>query len=68
MDLEAAESIQQGLKKKLINDIDTELRKLKRLYSKGAIPERVLEAEREKAQLKKDRLREGLTIEGDAKD
>lgn len=68
MDLEAAESIQIGMKKKLINDIDVELRKIKRLYNKGAIPERVMEAEREKAQLKKQRIREGLTIEGDVKD
>jgi len=68
MDLEAAESIQAGMRKKMINDIDVELRKLKRQYVKGIVPERVMEEAREKAQIKKDRLREGLTVDGDKKD
>lgn len=51
----------------MIRDIDAEIRKLQRLNAKGAIADRVLESEWEKALVKKERLREGLTVDGDEK-
>ena len=64
-DLDAAESIQESAKQKLIRDIDTELRKLRRLENKGAVSDRTAEKERELANLKKDRLRDGKTVDGE---
>jgi len=63
-DLDAAESIQESAKQKLIRDIDTELRKLRRLENKGAVSDRAAEKERELANVKKERLRENLTVDG----
>lgn len=63
-DLDAAESIQESMKQKMIRDIDVELRKLRRLENKGAVSERTAEKERDLANLKKERLRENLTVDG----
>jgi hypothetical protein len=68
IDLDTAEAIDGSMKKKMLRDIDTELNKLKRLASKGAISQRTLEKERDLAQTKKERLREGLTVDGDEKE
>lgn len=67
IDLETSEQIDNNLRNKMIRDIDAEVRKLQRLNAKGAIADRVLESEFEKAQVKKERLREGLTVDGDEK-
>lgn len=67
IDLDASESIDRTMKEKMIRDIDAEIRKLVRYANKGAIPERTLETARELARIKKDRLREGLTVDGDEK-
>ena len=64
-DLDAAESIQESMKQKMIRDIDTELRKLRRLENKGAVSDRAAEKERDLANVKKDRLRDGKTVDGD---
>lgn len=64
-DFEAAEQIQEGVKNKMIRDIDTELRKLKRLENKGAVAERTVEKQRELANTKKERLRDGKTVDGE---
>jgi ribosomal protein S18 acetylase RimI-like enzyme len=67
IDLETSEAIENSLKQKMIRDIDTEMRRLRRLSGKGAISDQVYEREFDKAQEKKDRLRSGLTVDGDEK-
>lgn len=68
IDLETAEAIEGNMKRKMIRDIDGEIKKLQRLASKGAISDRTLEKERDKAIQKKENLRNGLTVDGDTKD
>lgn len=67
IDLETSEQIDNNMRNKMIRDIDAEIRKLQRLNANGAIADRVLESEWEKALVKKERLREGLTVDGDVK-
>jgi len=67
-DFDTAAQIDQSMKNKMIRDIDTELRKLQRLNNKGALNDRGMEKARELAQTKKERLREGLTVDGDERD
>jgi predicted transcriptional regulator len=68
IDLDTSEKIQASQTKAMIRDLDTEMRKLKRLESKGAITPETSEREREKLRQKKQFLREGLTVEGGEKD
>jgi len=68
VDLETAEAIEGSMKRKMIRDIDGEIKKLQRLASKGAISDRTLEKERDKAIQKKENLRNGLTVDGSEKD
>lgn len=67
IDLDTAERIENSLKQKMIRDIDAEMRSMRRLNAKGAVSDSVLEKAREKANEKKDRLRQGLTVDGDEK-
>lgn len=67
-DFDTAAQIDQSMKNKMIRDIDTELRKLQRLNNKGALNDRGMDKARELAQTKKERLREGLTVDGDERD
>jgi len=64
IDLDLSAAIAKSEKEKLIRDIDTELRRLKRLESKGAISGEAAEKERDRQQEKKRNLKEGLTVEG----
>jgi len=66
--LDTSEKIQASQTKAMIRDLDTEMRKLKRLESKGAITSETSDREREKLRQKKQFLREGLTVEGGEKD
>ena len=68
IDLDTSEKIQASQTKAMIRDLDTEMRKLKRLEGKGAITPETSEREREKLKQKKQFLREGLTVEGEEKD
>ena len=68
IDLDTAEVIDGNMKNKMIRDIDGEMKKLQRYAGKGAISDRTLDKEIEKAQIKRDRLRDGLTVDGDKKD
>jgi hypothetical protein len=68
IDLDMAETIDAHLKSKMIRDINAEIDKLQKLNAKGAISDSALEKEKERAQLKKDRLKEGLTVDGDKRD
>jgi hypothetical protein len=64
IDLDLSAAIAKSEKEKLIRDIDTELRRLKRLESKGAITGEAAQQERDRQQEKKRNLKEGLDVEG----
>ena len=64
IDLELSEQINKSQQEKLIRDLEAEIRQINRLEDKGAITSKNADAQRELQQLKKDRLREGLTVEG----
>jgi hypothetical protein len=68
IDLDAAAQIDAGQRKKMINEIDAEVRKLRRLQAKGAISSSQAEVKMEEARLKKERLRQGLTVDGNERD
>jgi hypothetical protein len=68
LDLEMSERIETSQRQKLLRDIDSEMRRLRRLNSSGALSDKVFERERTKADEKKDRIRQGLTVDGNAKD
>jgi hypothetical protein len=65
IDLELSEQINKAQQEKLIRDLEAEMRQIDRLASKGAITEKTADAQRELQQIKKQRLREGLTVEGE---
>ena len=64
IDLELSEQINKSQQEKLIRDLEAEIRQINRLEDKGAITSKNADAQRELQQLKKDRLKEGLTVEG----
>ena len=68
IDLDTSEQIQASQTKAMIRDLDTQIRKLKRLEGKGAISPETAEKEREKLKQKKQFLKEGLTVEGEEKE
>jgi hypothetical protein len=65
IDLELSEQINKSQQEKLIRDLEAEIRQINRLEDKGAITEKSADAQRELQQIKKQRLREGLTVEGE---
>ena len=65
IDLELSEQINKAQQEKLIRDLEAEIRQINRLEDKGAITSKNADAQRELQQIKKDRLREGLTVEGE---
>jgi hypothetical protein len=65
IDLELSEQINKAQQEKLIRDLEAEMRQIDRLAGKGAITEKSADAQRELQQIKKQRLREGLTVEGE---
>ncbi len=67
IDIDKAEQMEGGQRAKMIRDIDTEIRQLQRLNKLGALSDRALDKERDRAIEKKDRLREGLTVDGEAR-
>jgi len=67
IDLDTSEQIQASQTKAMIRDLDTQIRKLKRLEGKGAISPETAEREKEKLKQKKQFLKEGLTVEGEEK-
>jgi hypothetical protein len=62
IDLDTSEKIQASQTKAMIRDLDTQIRKLKRLEGKGAISPETAEREKEKLRQKKQFLKEGLTV------
>lgn len=65
LNLDTSAAIDKNMQNKLARDIDTELKALKRLESKVAVSERAVDKARELADIKKDRLKDGLTVDGD---
>jgi hypothetical protein len=65
IDLELSEQINKSQQEKLIRDLEAEIRQINRLAGKGAITEKNAEAQIELQQIKKQRLKEGLTVEGE---
>jgi hypothetical protein len=57
IDLDTSEKIQESQTKAMIRDLDTQMRKLKRLEGKGAITPELSEREREKLKQKKQFLK-----------
>lgn len=64
VDLELSAQISQSQQKKLIRDMEAEMRQLDRLESKGAIGEKAADKQRERQQQKIQNVKEGLTVEG----
>jgi hypothetical protein len=67
MDLDKAEQIDASMQRKMAREIEAEMRSLNRLNNLGAISDRTYEKARELADTKKDRLKEGKTVDGDEK-
>ena len=67
IDLDLSRQIREAEKRKLIREIEAEIRSLNRLESKGAISPETAEEARERQREKRQRLREGLTVDGEEK-
>ena len=67
IDVEMGEIYDNAAKNKLIREIDAEMRRLGRLNAKGAVSDAAFDREAEKANVKRDRLNDGLTIDGKPK-
>jgi len=65
IDLELSEQIAKSEREKMIRDLDAEIRQIKRLEKKGAITEDTADKQIERQKEKKQRLKEGLTVEGE---
>jgi hypothetical protein len=65
IDLEMSERIEQSDRKRLIRELDAEIRRLNQLEARGAITPDNAEAQRELQREKRIRLREGLTVDGE---
>lgn len=66
-DMDKAEQIEGSMKNKMIREIDAELRSLRRLNNLGAVRDDTYEKAKDLADLKKDRLRDNKTVDGDEK-
>jgi hypothetical protein len=64
-DLDKAEQIETSVRRKMLREIDAEMRSLKRLNNLGALSDRAYEKARDLADTKKDRLKEGKTVDGE---
>jgi hypothetical protein len=64
IDLETSEKIQEGEKNKLLYGIEAEMRSLRRLNNLGALSDKTFDRANDLAIEKKDRLHDGLTVDG----
>ena len=67
IDLELSAKIDQSQTNAMVRDIDAQIRSLRRLSNKGAISDAAMEKETEMLKEKRQRLKEGLTIDGEEK-
>jgi len=63
-DLDKAEEIQRSMTNKDVREIEAEMRSLRRLMDLGAVSDRTYDRKREAADEKKERLRDGQTVDG----
>ena len=68
IDLETSESIQQSEQRKLLSEVDAEIRRTKRLALRGAITDRQAEKILDRQTEKRQRLKEGLTVDGEERE
>lgn len=68
MDLDTSAAIDKNMQNKLLRDIDAEMSALRRLERKGAVSPRTVDKARELADMKKDRIKQGLTVDGSERD
>lgn len=68
IDQEKAEAIERAMDNKLLREIDAEIRQINRLNSLGAMSDKMADKKRDYQIEKKDRIRDGLTVDGEAKD
>jgi hypothetical protein len=62
--LDKAEEIQRSMTNKDVREIEAEMRSLRRLMDLGAVSDRTYDRKREAADEKKERLRDGQTVDG----
>jgi hypothetical protein len=67
LDLDRSAELEKVDIRKDIQSIDTEMRSLRRLNGKGAVKNGTLDRAQDKAEEKKERLRQGLTVDGNAR-
>lgn len=65
IDLELSAQIREAERKKLIREIEAEMRSIRRLERKGAITTEAADRKLEQQREKRQRLREGLTVDGE---
>lgn len=65
IDLELSAQIREAERKKLIREIEAEMRSIRRLERKGAITSEAADRKLEQQREKRQRLREGLTVDGE---
>lgn len=65
IDIELSMKLDEADRRKLIQTIDAEMRSLRRRNRDGSVADTYLQKQEEKAAVKKERLREGLTVDGD---
>lgn len=65
IDLDLSAQISKSQQNKLIRDLDAEVRQIKRLEKKGAITSESADRQIELQKTKKERLKAGLTVEGE---
>jgi hypothetical protein len=68
MDQDKAAAIERAIDKKLIQSIDADIRQLARQNRNGTLSDKSFEKQREYQREKRDRLREGLTVDGAEKE
>ena len=67
IDLELSAKIDKSQTDAMISDMDAQIRSLRRLANKGAISDAAMEKETEALREKRQRLNEGLTVDGEEK-
>jgi hypothetical protein len=65
IDLGLSQQINDSQQKKLIRDMEAEIRQLNRLEDKGAIGSAAAEKQRERQREKIENVKAGLTVSGD---
>ncbi|RTL37174.1 MAG: hypothetical protein EKK53_21630 [Burkholderiales bacterium] len=68
VDLDMSEQIEKGQREKMIRELDLEVKRIRRLRNNNAISDEQADEQIELQQTKKERLREGLDVNGKPKD